>query len=192
MSVLEASVIPLVGSMILDNSTMLPLDAQRQIAVWATKTAMVIEGTISNPKRRLYTRTECEQLRAHAIIPDRTLIWIARISSGGLFANGTHIWLRKEIGERSDGQVGTFVVGNFISKSPLFTSGLKLTRSSGLTGLGTTPCFASTPVARFLAGLPRCRLFPRVAVHHFLLRWLTDGRLGDAERGLPVNPPRLI
>ncbi|MGA9210484.1 MAG: hypothetical protein WB347_22005 [Terriglobales bacterium] len=114
MSTLEGSVKHSVGSMMLDVSITLSLDEQKTIAVWAMKTAMVLEATISEPKRRLYDREECQNLRLHATIPDRSLIWLARISDGGLFASGTHVWLEDNLTEAHDGQVCTFVVGNFV------------------------------------------------------------------------------
>lgn len=112
MSALESMVKPFVGAMIHDLSISITPEQQKTIAVWALKTAMVLEATISQAGHRLYTRSDCEQLRTHSVIPDRSLLWLGRISESGVFASGTHIWLVDNVTRSCDGQVSTFTVGH--------------------------------------------------------------------------------
>jgi hypothetical protein len=112
MSTLEATVKPVVDAMINDISLTLNANDQMSIAVWAAKTAMVLEATIRESGHRLYTRVECEQLRLNSTIPSRSLIWLGRIVDSGVFASGTHVWLKDNLGESCDGQVSTFTVGH--------------------------------------------------------------------------------
>jgi hypothetical protein len=112
MSALEATVKPFVGAMIHDISLTLTTEQQKPIAIWVTKTAMVLEATMRKDAQ-FYTRNECEELRLHSVIPDRSLLWLGRISQSGVFASGTHIWLQDNVGKAAcDGQVATFTVGH--------------------------------------------------------------------------------
>ena len=111
MSALEDAVKPFVGAMLHDLSITLTHENQRTIATWAAKTAMVLEATIRDPAHRLYNGDECEQLRLHSAIPDRSLLWLGRVAESGLFASGTHVWLQDNFAKPCDGQVSTFSVG---------------------------------------------------------------------------------
>jgi hypothetical protein len=112
MSDLEGSVKPFVGAMIHDIALTLTIEHQKLIAVWTTKMAMVLKATIRHRGHQLYSNRECERLRLESAIPDRSLIWLGRISDSGLFASGTHVWLKGNFAETYDGQVSTFTVGH--------------------------------------------------------------------------------
>jgi len=97
MSGLEARVKPLVGSLMQDVSVCLDAAQQKDVSLWALKTAMVLEGTKSRSAAHCYQQADCEQLRLSSSIPARTRIWLGRFSGSGLLASGTDIWLN--IGE---------------------------------------------------------------------------------------------
>jgi len=60
------------------------LAGQVTIAVWSTKTAMVLEG-LDRGDYRTYTQAEREQLRSLAAIPWRTSVWLAASTDRSLF-----------------------------------------------------------------------------------------------------------
>lgn len=111
MSDLEGKVKPFVGAMIHDISLRLTIGQQHDIALWAVKTAMVLEGVITH-RPRFFDKSECEQLRLASFIPERTLIWLGRISQCGVFASGTYIWLEDNLLKTNDGYVATFTLGH--------------------------------------------------------------------------------
>lgn len=116
MSSLEAENIPLIGSMFQDIS--IPLDAAQQhsVAVWAMKTAMMLESTKGrNAANGFYTHEEGLNLRVSRTIPDRTRIWIGRISEQHLGASGTDFTIQTSDGKRLGmGSVATITVGHFV------------------------------------------------------------------------------
>jgi len=115
MSDLETKVKPLLSAMIHDISITLSLDDQSAVALWSAKTAMVLQATINKHGKRFYTREECERLRSHSVIPSRSMIWLGRFSSTGLFSSGTNLWLNNNLGgETCDGQVATFAADHLI------------------------------------------------------------------------------
>src|SRR5205823_423049 len=57
----------------LDDYVFLTLREQRQIALWATKTAMVVDQTQADP---LIPFTQRSRLRTHRAIPRGTRVWI--------------------------------------------------------------------------------------------------------------------
>jgi hypothetical protein len=91
MSDLEAQNIPLIGCLMQDIPA--PLDASQQslLAVWAIKTAMVLDSVKGRKKSLFYQRSECVAMREHHKVPERTRIWIGRSSVGGLGAYGTDL-----------------------------------------------------------------------------------------------------
>ena len=116
MSDLENSVRATVGAMVHDISVTLDVETQSAISRWITKTAMVLEAAIPVEKR-FYSRDDCRQLRL-GIIPERSMIWLGRMSEVGVFAAGTRVWLNidKDTDKRADGVVATFSVGNLASQ----------------------------------------------------------------------------
>ena len=113
MSDLEGAVQPFVRAMIKDLAVTLNFEQQKRTALWAMKTSMVLEATIRQRNYApAYTRAHCEQLRLESKIPERTLMWLGRMSEdNGLFASGTHIWLKNNLLGACDCQVSTFIVG---------------------------------------------------------------------------------
>ncbi|MFZ0797235.1 MAG: hypothetical protein WAM98_05555 [Terriglobales bacterium] len=116
MSDLENSVRSVVGAMVHDISVTIDVETQRAISRWITKTSMVLEAAIPVEKR-FYTRDDCRQLRLDGTIPERSMIWLGRMSEIGVFAAGTRVWLIFDDSEtRADGVVATFSVGNLASQ----------------------------------------------------------------------------
>ena len=119
MSALEAECIPLIGSMMQGVTVPLSEDQQRLVAVWATKTAMMMDSIKGREAgKRFYTRAECEQLRAERVIPDDTRIWLGQyIGDGTLGGFGTDFTVvAAELGMQrvARGMANTIVVGRLV------------------------------------------------------------------------------
>ncbi len=113
MSRLEARIKPLVGSLMQDISAPLDAEQQKDVSLWALKTAMVVEATKSRDIARCYQHADCEQLRLNSSVPPRTKIWLGRFSGSGLLATGTDIWLNvSEVPKAAHGCVTTIIVGH--------------------------------------------------------------------------------
>jgi hypothetical protein len=113
MSKLEARIKPLVGSLMQDISTSLDIGQQKDVSLWALKTAMLVEATKSQDIVRCYQRADCEQLRLSSSVPPRTRIWLGRFSGSGLLATGTDIWLNiGGVPGAAHGCVTTTIVGH--------------------------------------------------------------------------------
>lgn len=112
MSSLEETVKPFLSQLI--HGASLALDARQQelTSIWALKVAMVLE-TVNTTTARCYARNECEQLRVNSLIPERSMIWLGRISESGVFAAGTYLWLYvDDLPEPHYGCVTTLTVGH--------------------------------------------------------------------------------
>jgi hypothetical protein len=92
MSALENASMPSIGSMLQDISIPLDNSQQNTIALWATKTAMVVESVTIANRALCYQQAEREQLRLASSIPVRTEIWLGRFSGSSLLAAGTDLW----------------------------------------------------------------------------------------------------
>jgi len=116
MSQLESQNIPLIGS--LAQNVLIPLDTRQQtsIALWATKTAMVLDSIRRRAERRFYRRRECEQLHQNSLIPELTFIWLGMYAENSLGLFGTDIRLFDQIPEVfptiGHGCVNTIVAGH--------------------------------------------------------------------------------
>lgn len=77
MSDLENEVKPLLLPMIEGRTVRLQRTEQALIAVWAAKTAMVLEA-IDPAHMRAYQRAECAALRTLNAVPYRTSVWLAK------------------------------------------------------------------------------------------------------------------
>jgi hypothetical protein len=113
MSQLEASVRPILGSMIQDVAVYLDPCQQRDISLWSVKTAMVLEGTKPQKSIRCYQSSDCASLRSKSLIPPRTRVWIARFARSGLLAHGAQYRLNfGELPAVGHGCVATIIVGH--------------------------------------------------------------------------------
>jgi hypothetical protein len=116
MSDLETENIPIIGSMFQDISIPLDEGQQRSVALWAVKTAMVMDSFKGRkPKALFYNRNECANLRIHRAIPGRTLVTMGRVSESLLVAKGVD-FNRWAPGREwtVNGISGTIVVGHFV------------------------------------------------------------------------------
>jgi hypothetical protein len=113
MSDLENSVRAVVGAMVHDISVTIDVETQDAISRWVAKTAMVLEAAIPVEKR-FYSRDERREVRVRGRIPERSMIWLGRMSEVGVFAAGTRVWLNidNDPDKRANGVVATFSVGN--------------------------------------------------------------------------------
>jgi len=112
MSQLEASIRPILGSMMHDLSVYLDISAQRDLSTWSVKTAMALEGTKPQKAARCYSLPDCAALRLRSSIPSHTRVWIGRFSVSGLLAHGAEYSLH--VGEHpviTHGCVATIIVG---------------------------------------------------------------------------------
>jgi len=113
MSELENKSIPLIGSLLEDVALYLDVSQQTSIAIWATKTAMILDSVAGHS--RFYSKTECEQLKTNSTVPLHTSIWIGRYFGRSLSGNGTDfsIDMNKIIGI-ANGSAVTILVGHLI------------------------------------------------------------------------------
>jgi hypothetical protein len=114
MSVLEQRNIPLIGCLLQDLSAPLDIAQQTSLSAWAVKTAMVLDSVkdqTTNP--RFYEKTECVNMRLTRIIPDRTRVWIGRLSISALGAYGMDLGIVLDGSVKAGiGMATTIIVGH--------------------------------------------------------------------------------
>jgi hypothetical protein len=76
------------GCLIQDVSLSLDPEQQRDIAAWATKTAMVVDSTVASIRGLYYSKQDRHQLRLASAIPNRTIVWLGRFCMSSLLAKG--------------------------------------------------------------------------------------------------------
>jgi hypothetical protein len=92
MSVLEQKNLPLISCLLQDVATPLDVEQQTSLSAWAVKTAMVLDSIKNQTASPLfYEKAECVNMRVSRAIPDRTRIWIGRLSVSSLGAYGTDL-----------------------------------------------------------------------------------------------------
>lgn len=120
MSALETKNKPVIGSLLQDLSTPLDQDQQRDLALWAMKTAMVVDSMATH-RDYCYQSKQRKALRDAAEIPKHTTIWLARFEGSGLFAGGTDVSIKeKEALRVSDGIITNLLVGHLAIQSLTF------------------------------------------------------------------------
>ena len=115
MSTLEAENIPIIGCLMQDIAT--PLDAAQQtsLALWAVEKAMVLDAVNAKNRGHFFTRDECEALRLHRKIPDKTVVQIGAYVRKGYSADGTIVWLDfPNAPKAAKASVSTFVIGHLV------------------------------------------------------------------------------
>jgi hypothetical protein len=103
-----------IREMIHDNSCGLTKSDQHKLSRWAILKAMIVDSI--NPARQLfYTKSERAELKNHSAFPNRTLVWLGRLSRKAYHASGTDVWGKIEkIPKSSHGNVTTIVVGHLL------------------------------------------------------------------------------
>ena len=92
MSRLETENKSLIGGLLNDLSLWLDTSQQTSLALWTTKTAMILDA-VTKDRNRFYTRSECENLHLNSLIPDRTTMWVGRYYRSHLSLDGTEVWI---------------------------------------------------------------------------------------------------
>jgi hypothetical protein len=92
MSRLEERTKPILVRLLENEPVLLDLDAQAEVARWAIKTAMVVEG-VENIEHHLYSTSDRVAMRERQEIPTRTMVWLATLSERDvLFTSKTEHW----------------------------------------------------------------------------------------------------
>jgi len=115
MSALESENIPIIGCLM--QNTAKPLDAAQQtsLALWAVEKAMVLDAVNAKNRGHFFTRNECEALRLHRRIPDKTVVQIGAYGRSGYSADGTIVWLDfPNAPKAAKASVSTFVMGHLV------------------------------------------------------------------------------
>lgn len=84
MSRLEMQAQAILQPLLLGEPRGLDFASQGIIALWAVKTAMVLEA-LDAPDQRAYSAQECVHVKSFGAIPQRTVVWIAASNDPGLF-----------------------------------------------------------------------------------------------------------
>ncbi len=92
MSTLEGDVRTLLGSMALDVAVPLDCTQQHSLAVWAVKTAFMIESMRSGGLPRFYLAADREAFRSDRSIPNGTYVYLGRSIETGRYSNDQ--WLQ--------------------------------------------------------------------------------------------------
>ncbi len=105
---------PAIRAMINDEPCGLTKSDQKKLSRWAILKAMVVDSI--NPARPLfYTQSERAELKEHSALPNRTLVWLGRLSRKAYHASGTDIWGDIEkIPKSSHGDATTIIVGHLL------------------------------------------------------------------------------
>ena len=113
---MEKTCRPLIGSMMKDLSLWLDEKQQETVALWATKTAMVIDAIRDD---LFYTRSECERFRLYQSIPNDTQVWMGRIAikAVGIYGTDFDIFESAETEDViADGYANTNVIGHLVTQ----------------------------------------------------------------------------
>ena len=112
MSNLETKSIPLIGALLEDVELNLDASQQTQIALWALKTAMIIDSVPDHV--RFYSNSECEGLKNSGALPPTTTVWLGRYVGRSLHAGGATFGINAGGKKVADGSATTIIIGHFI------------------------------------------------------------------------------
>jgi hypothetical protein len=115
MSELETEVKPILSPIVQDLSIQLEIEDQKKLALWAFKTAIVLEGTKERSMKRYFESGLGPALRTSRDILGRTMIWIGRSSESGLYGRAADV--RYDLDGRNlsgEATVTTMVVGHAV------------------------------------------------------------------------------
>ena len=115
MSELESENIPIIGRLMENTATSLDAAQQTSLALWAVMKAMVLDAVNAKNRGHFFTRNECESLRLHRTIPDKTVVQIGAYVRRGYSADGTIVWLDfPKAPKAAKASVSTFVIGHLV------------------------------------------------------------------------------
>jgi hypothetical protein len=116
MSRLESAVRRTMGGLINDIAMELDAEQQRALALWAVKTAMVIEG-VKQAKNGFYTPEERSAFRQTLVPPMQTAVWLGRCTQSNNLhgeARKLHVSNPTATNPLEDGCATTFVIGRLV------------------------------------------------------------------------------
>jgi hypothetical protein len=116
MSGLESAVRRTMGGLINDIAIELDAEQQRALALWAVKTAMVIEG-VKQAKNGFYTPQERSAFRQTLVPPMQTAVWLGRCAQSNNLhgeARKLHVSNPTATNPLEDGCATTFVIGRLV------------------------------------------------------------------------------
>jgi hypothetical protein len=116
MSDLESAVRPTMGALVNDISMTLDAGQQRLLALWAVKTAMVIEG-VKQAKNHFYSAAQRSVFRTTLVPPEDTTVWLGRCVQSNLLhgeARKLNVSNQRATNPLEDGCATTFVVGRLV------------------------------------------------------------------------------
>jgi hypothetical protein len=118
MSKLEADNIPIIGPMSDGTPTKLDSEAQKLVAAWSVKGAMMSDSMKGrNAPNKFYSRGECANLRQSLTIPPNTLVWIGRVDGKHIANVGTDFTYNDGSGKHlSTNSVCTIAAGHFVTQ----------------------------------------------------------------------------
>jgi hypothetical protein len=116
MSDLETAVRSAMGGLVNDISMTLDEQQQRLLALWAVKTAMVVEG-VKQAKNNFYSVEQRRDFRMTLVPPRETAVWLGRCAQSNLLhgeARKLHVSNQNANNPLEDGCATTFVMGRLI------------------------------------------------------------------------------
>jgi hypothetical protein len=116
MSDLETAVRSTMGGLVNDISMTLDEEQQRLLALWAVKTAMVIEG-VKQAKNNFYSPEQRSAFRTTLVPPEDTAVWLGRCAQSNLLhgeARKLHVSNQRATNPLEDGCATTFVTGRLV------------------------------------------------------------------------------
>jgi hypothetical protein len=115
---LEDANIPIIGPMTDGTPTTLDEDAQKLVAAWSVKGAMMSDSMRGRNGFKFYTSDECVNLRKSLTIPPNTLIWIGRVDGKHIANVGTDFTYNDSNGKHlSTNSVTTIAAGHFVTQA---------------------------------------------------------------------------
>jgi hypothetical protein len=113
MSRLESQSQPILQPLLAGTPTFLAPDAQAIVALWATKTAMVLEG-LGPMDQRVYTDAERRQLRALSVIPRRSSVWLSASIDRAVFMSTKTRHFNESIDDEPSGACTTIGLSHLV------------------------------------------------------------------------------
>jgi hypothetical protein len=115
MSALESENIHVIGGLMENDATVLDEAQQTSFALWVVMKAMVLDTVNSKNRGHFFTRNECEELRLHRRIPNKTVVQIGAFERNGYSADGTIVLVDfSNAPKAAKASVSTFVIGHLV------------------------------------------------------------------------------
>lgn len=191
MSRLENEAKPILERMLDDRPVGLDLAQRAIVGMWSMKTAMVLEA-IDAHDQRVYTQEERARLRSLSAIPERSLVWLARVLEPTLLLSGKTLLRASESDERDRALATTFVFGHLAIQVASFRFGANHPPEVRVTTDVKRGAWSESTVRIWPADEatvswpPASPMRTETEVHHFAERFRTSGLAMDAVQRLAV------